>query len=93
MTESQPLVSIVTPTRDQGRFIEQTLRSVAGQTYSRIETNTSWSTVVQDPPETLLPFEASKPAITCIGGRSLTTGCIRPSTADLLARRVRSLLI
>jgi glycosyltransferase involved in cell wall biosynthesis len=37
MTESQPLVSIVTPTRDQGRFIEQTLRSVAGQTYTRIE--------------------------------------------------------
>jgi glycosyltransferase involved in cell wall biosynthesis len=37
MTEPRPLVSIITPTRDQGRFIEQTLRSVAGQTYPRIE--------------------------------------------------------
>lgn len=37
MTATQPLVTVVTPTRDQGRFIEQTLRSVAGQTYPRIE--------------------------------------------------------
>jgi glycosyltransferase involved in cell wall biosynthesis len=37
MTGPRPLVSIITPTRDQGRFIEQTLRSVASQTYPRIE--------------------------------------------------------
>ncbi len=37
MSGHLPLVSIVTPTRDQGPYIEQTLRSVAGQTYPRIE--------------------------------------------------------
>jgi glycosyltransferase involved in cell wall biosynthesis len=33
----QPLVSVVTPTRNQAEFIDATLRSVAGQTYARIE--------------------------------------------------------
>jgi len=33
----QPLVSIVTPTLNQGRFIEQTIRSIIGQTYERFE--------------------------------------------------------
>ena len=37
MIDPQPLVSIITPTRDQGRYIEQTLRSVASQTYPLIE--------------------------------------------------------
>ena len=32
-----PLVSIVTPTLNQGRFIEQTIRSISGQTYDRFE--------------------------------------------------------
>lgn len=36
MTE-QPLVSIVTPSLDQGRFIEHAIRSVAEQDYPRIE--------------------------------------------------------
>ncbi len=33
----QALVSIITPTLNQGRFIEETLRSVMGQTYPNIE--------------------------------------------------------
>jgi glycosyltransferase involved in cell wall biosynthesis len=32
-----PLVSIVTPTLNQGRFIEQTIRSIEGQTYRHFE--------------------------------------------------------
>jgi glycosyltransferase involved in cell wall biosynthesis len=32
-----PLVSIVTPTLNQGQFIEATIRSVKGQTYTRLE--------------------------------------------------------
>lgn len=32
-----PLVSVVTPSYNQGRFIEDTLRSVAGQTFPRVE--------------------------------------------------------
>jgi glycosyltransferase involved in cell wall biosynthesis len=34
---SGPLVSVITPTLNQGRFIESTLRSVMGQTYPHIE--------------------------------------------------------
>ncbi|HUG30651.1 MAG TPA: glycosyltransferase family 2 protein [Candidatus Limnocylindria bacterium] len=33
----RPLVSIVTPTLDQGRFLEATLRSVRAQSYPRVE--------------------------------------------------------
>ena len=33
----RPLVSIVTPTLNQGRFIEHTIRSIKKQTYSRFE--------------------------------------------------------
>jgi glycosyltransferase involved in cell wall biosynthesis len=36
-TSAGPLVSIITPTLNQGRFIEATLRSVMQQTYPRIE--------------------------------------------------------
>jgi glycosyltransferase involved in cell wall biosynthesis len=36
-SQTEPLVSIVTPTLNQGRFIEATLRSVMHQTYPRIE--------------------------------------------------------
>jgi glycosyltransferase involved in cell wall biosynthesis len=32
-----PLVSIVTPTLNQGRFIEQTIRSIKGQSYPNVE--------------------------------------------------------
>jgi len=35
--DAQPLVSIVTPSLQQGRFLEATLRSVAGQDYRRVE--------------------------------------------------------
>lgn len=34
---SEPLVSIVTPSYNQGRFIEETLRSVKNQTYGNVE--------------------------------------------------------
>ncbi len=34
---SRPLVSIVTPTLNQGRFIEQTIRSIEAQTYAHYE--------------------------------------------------------
>lgn len=34
---SGPLVSIVTPTLDQGRFIEQTIRSIMAQSYDHFE--------------------------------------------------------
>jgi glycosyltransferase involved in cell wall biosynthesis len=34
---SRPLVSIVTPTLNQGRFIEQTIRSIKNQTYGNVE--------------------------------------------------------
>jgi len=34
---SQPLVSIVTPSYNQGEFIEETLRSVKNQTYDNVE--------------------------------------------------------
>jgi GT2 family glycosyltransferase len=37
MTDAAPLVSIVTPTRNQGQFIRQTIRSVRAQTYPEIE--------------------------------------------------------
>lgn len=37
MTAAEPLVSIVTPTRDQAAFIEETIGSVKAQTYGRIE--------------------------------------------------------
>jgi hypothetical protein len=36
-TSSGPLVSIVTPTLNQGRFIEATIRSIKCQTYARVE--------------------------------------------------------
>jgi glycosyltransferase involved in cell wall biosynthesis len=35
--EELPLVTVVTPTLNQGQFVEATLRSVLGQTYPRIE--------------------------------------------------------
>jgi len=37
VTVERPLVTIVTPTWNQGRFIEQTIRSVRAQTYPAIE--------------------------------------------------------
>jgi glycosyltransferase involved in cell wall biosynthesis len=37
VTDHRPLVSIVTPTRNQAAFIEDTLRSVQAQTYAPIE--------------------------------------------------------
>lgn len=37
LSNSGPLVSIVTPSLNQGRFIEATLRSVQNQTYANIE--------------------------------------------------------
>ena len=37
VTVSRPLVSIVTPTLNQGRFIEQTIRSIRDQAYDNFE--------------------------------------------------------
>jgi glycosyltransferase involved in cell wall biosynthesis len=37
MTTVHPLVSIISPTRNQGRYIEDTLRSVRGQEYEAFE--------------------------------------------------------
>ena len=37
MTVERPLVSIVTPSLNQGRFLREALESVAAQTYTRIE--------------------------------------------------------
>jgi len=37
MTGAGPLVSIVTPTLNQGRYIERTIESIRAQTYTRLE--------------------------------------------------------
>jgi glycosyltransferase involved in cell wall biosynthesis len=37
MTDARPLVSIVTPTLNQGQFIEATIRSIKAQTYDHYE--------------------------------------------------------
>ena len=37
MQQESPLVSVVTPSLDQGRFIEETILSIKNQTYPRVE--------------------------------------------------------
>ena len=79
-----PLVSIVTPSYNTGRFIEETLRSVQEQDYPRVEHIVLDSGSTDETPEILARFPSGQ------ADRPRRAGSPRRSITDSRSRRERS---